>query len=121
MWKRRHAYLISFVVAGIAILPWDYCNLVCLKTREISFLTHSNAWRRAYMIAIRRCASLRRRESLAALGQWPWPRTRLVELVTRLRDLGAAAIAFDFIFAEPDRSSFENVLQSIPDGGREMN
>lgn len=43
--------------------------------------------------------------SLARLGQWPWPRTKVAELVSRLRDLGAASIASDFIFAEPDRTS----------------
>ena len=53
--------------------------------------------------------------SLKALGQWPWPRTRLAEMVDRLKQLGAAAIAFDVIFAEPDRTSLENVLDTLPD------
>ncbi|MBX9710834.1 MAG: adenylate/guanylate cyclase domain-containing protein, partial [Xanthobacteraceae bacterium] len=44
-------------------------------------------------------------KSLAKLGQWPWPRTRVADLVQRLTDLGAAAIAFDIVFAEPDRLS----------------
>lgn len=43
--------------------------------------------------------------SLARLGQWPWPRTKVADLISRLRDLGAASIASDFIFAEPDRTS----------------
>ncbi|WP_316188911.1 MULTISPECIES: adenylate/guanylate cyclase domain-containing protein [unclassified Bradyrhizobium] len=37
------------------------------------------------------------------LGQWPWPRTRLAEIVTDLTRLGAVVIAFDAVFAEPDR------------------
>jgi adenylate cyclase len=41
--------------------------------------------------------------TLKAVGQWPWPRTRLAELVTDLTRLGAAAIAFDVMFPEPDR------------------
>ncbi|HEY3795131.1 MAG TPA: adenylate/guanylate cyclase domain-containing protein [Bradyrhizobium sp.] len=41
--------------------------------------------------------------SLAKLGQWPWPRTRLADLITNLTSLGAAVIAFDIVFAEPDR------------------
>ncbi|KQP46214.1 CHASE2 domain-containing protein [Pseudorhodoferax sp. Leaf274] len=44
-------------------------------------------------------------DSLARLGQWPWPRTRLAELVERARAGGAAAIGFDAVFAEPDRSA----------------
>ncbi|CCD97477.1 adenylate/guanylate cyclase domain-containing protein [Bradyrhizobium sp. STM 3809] len=37
------------------------------------------------------------------LGQWPWPRTRIAELIDRLTRLGAVVIAFDVVFAEPDR------------------
>lgn len=44
-------------------------------------------------------------KSLGRLGQWPWPRTRMADLVQRLTDLGAAAIAFDIVFAERDRLS----------------
>ena len=43
--------------------------------------------------------------SLERLGQWPWPRQRLAELVDRLQAAGAAAIGFDVMFAEPDRTS----------------
>ena len=48
--------------------------------------------------------------SLQAYGQWPWPRTRLAELVDRLHELNARAIVFDIIFAEPDRLSPAAVL-----------
>jgi adenylate cyclase len=54
-------------------------------------------------------------ESLQAFGQWPWPRSRLAELADRLRELGAGAVAFDFIFPEPDRVSLENIGPSIAD------
>lgn len=49
--------------------------------------------------------------SLAIEGQWPWPRDRLADLVESLRDLGAAVVAFDVIFAEPDRLSPAAVLE----------
>ena len=42
-------------------------------------------------------------KSLAKLGQWPWPRTTLADLIINLTNLGAAAIAFDVVFSEPDR------------------
>lgn len=44
-------------------------------------------------------------ESLERVGQWPWPRTRIADMVERLTDAGAAAIGFDVVFAEPDRTS----------------
>jgi adenylate cyclase len=43
--------------------------------------------------------------SLKEIGQWPWPRTILADLITRLAELGVVAIGFDIIFAEPDRMS----------------
>ena len=44
-------------------------------------------------------------DSLKAIGQWPWPRTTIADLVTRITELGAVTIGFDVIFAEPDRMS----------------
>ncbi len=43
--------------------------------------------------------------SLKEIGQWPWPRTILADLITRLAELGVVAIGFDVIFPEPDRMS----------------
>jgi adenylate cyclase len=37
------------------------------------------------------------------LGQWPWPRTRIADMVATLTRLGAVVIAFDVVFSEPDR------------------
>src|SRR5580765_8497902 len=42
-------------------------------------------------------------KSIAEIGQWPWSRDVVAELVERLRDLGARVIAFDIILSEPDR------------------
>lgn len=44
-------------------------------------------------------------ESLRRLGQWPWPRTEIARLTGLLADAGASAIAYDIVFAEPDRTS----------------
>lgn len=62
-------------------------------------------------------------ESLRRMGQWPWPRTRVAELIARLQDAQAAVIAFDVIFAEPDRTSPKAMLdlwQASPSVRRQM-
>jgi adenylate cyclase len=41
--------------------------------------------------------------SLTTVGQWPWRRDVIGQLISRLRDLGAATVALDIMFAEPDR------------------
>jgi adenylate cyclase len=53
--------------------------------------------------------------SIAEIGQWPWPRTRFAELVERATADGAVAIAFDIIFAEPDRLSPPQIARDNPD------
>jgi adenylate cyclase len=52
-------------------------------------------------------------ESLARYGQWPWPRYRVAQLLERVRDLGAAAVALDIVFAEPDRTSLTLIAREI--------
>jgi adenylate cyclase len=53
-------------------------------------------------------------KSLAKLGQWPWPRTRIADLVNDLTRLGAAVIAFDVLFAEPDRLNPDAAANTFP-------
>ena len=43
--------------------------------------------------------------SIAAFGQWPWPRTRLAQLIEATHQLGAVAIGLDLIMPEADRLS----------------
>lgn len=53
-------------------------------------------------------------ESLSKVGQWPWPRTRIADMVERLTDAGAAAVGFDVVFAEPDRTSPKAIADLWP-------
>src|SRR5689334_20883956 len=49
-------------------------------------------------------------ESLAQLGQWPWPRSLFAQLLERLRKQGVLAVAVDIVFAEPDRTAPPRML-----------
>src|ERR1700712_4239694 len=53
-------------------------------------------------------------KSLAKFGQWPWPRTRIADLIGNLTKLGAAVIAFDVIFSEPDRLNPDTAADTFP-------
>ena len=55
--------------------------------------------------------------SLATIGQWPWPRTIVAQLVDRLAAAGAAVVAFDIDFAEPDRTSPKMLLPLLARNG----
>ena len=51
--------------------------------------------------------------SLNEIGQWPWPRNILAKLVENLGKMGASVIAFDIVFAEPDRMNPSGVAESL--------
>ena len=53
-------------------------------------------------------------KSLAMFGQWPWPRTTVRDLVQGLASKGASVVAFDVLFAEPDRTSVEAIIKQLP-------
>ncbi len=54
-------------------------------------------------------------KSLSMIGQWPWPRTTVRDLLSELASKGAAVVAFDVLFAEPDRTSLEAIVKQLPE------
>jgi adenylate cyclase len=55
--------------------------------------------------------------SLKKIGQWPWSRGVIAELLDKLREAGASVVVFDVIFAEPDRTSPKLLLPLLTDMG----
>ena len=53
-------------------------------------------------------------ESLTEVGQWPWPRTQVAQVVENLVAMGAGVIGFDVFFVEEDRLSGKNLAESLP-------
>jgi len=49
-------------------------------------------------------------KSVAAIGQWPWPRTQLARLVNTVNRAGAAAIGINVLMPEADALSPERLL-----------
>ncbi|MGA7262612.1 MAG: CHASE2 domain-containing protein, partial [Stellaceae bacterium] len=56
-------------------------------------------------------------DSLKKIGQWPWPRTLVAQLIDKLREAGATIISFDIDFAEPDRTSPKLLLPLMAQSG----
>lgn len=52
-------------------------------------------------------------KTLSAVGQWPWPRYRLAQLVGTLAEMKPKAIALDIILPEPDRTSLINIQKQF--------
>ena len=52
--------------------------------------------------------------SIARYGQWPWPRTRVAELIEKIAEHHPLAIGLDLVFPEPDRFSPGEVADQLP-------
>ncbi len=52
-------------------------------------------------------------KSLQELGQWPWQRYKVAQILNNLTESGAGVIGLDIVFAEPDNSSPKKVLDEI--------
>jgi len=52
-------------------------------------------------------------KSLSEVGQWPWPRNVLAQMVENLMKMGAVLVAFDMVFAEPDRMNPSAIADSL--------
>ena len=48
------------------------------------------------------------------IGQWPWPRTIMRDVLLELTGKEAAAVGFDVLFVEPDRLSIEEIAKRLP-------
>ncbi|TXH71467.1 MAG: adenylate/guanylate cyclase domain-containing protein [Thiothrix sp.] len=51
--------------------------------------------------------------SLLAEGQWPWSRYKLAKLVEQLHTAGAAVIAFDMTFPEPELNPLDEIKERL--------
>jgi adenylate cyclase len=54
-------------------------------------------------------------ESIKRIGQWPWSRKKMAELVDKVREAGAKVFVFDVVFAEPDRTTPALLVPDLPD------
>jgi adenylate cyclase len=101
------------ILVGALALRWvDPLPLQTL--RNLTFDSYQRLKPRAYDPSSPVVIATIDEKSLDKFGQWPWSRTTLAQITDRLTELGAAAIAFDIIFAEPDRTSPIAIARNLP-------
>ena len=107
----ERAFAVALLLAMVLLRLWDPLPVETLRLRVFdayqSILPRQSAARPILIVDIDEA-------SIAALGQWPWPRTRVAVIVTKLKALGALAIGFDVVFPEPDRLSPAEVAKGLP-------
>ena len=97
------ALSLALLAALVAVRIWDPAPVEALRVRTFDYfqILKPRAPHPARLVTIVDIDEA----SLRELGQWPWARTIVADMVTRLTAAGAAVIAFDVVFAEPDRLS----------------
>lgn len=110
---KMRAAAIGAVALVLAILALLLVPQARTRLDHLAFDTLQNLWPRPYVPVPVRIVDIDE-DSLARLGQWPWPRHSLAALVENLRAAGAAAIALDIILAEPDRTAPTRVSADWP-------
>lgn len=88
------------------------------QLRYLTFDSYQRLQPRTYDPAVPVSIAAIDEQALDEFGQWPWSRTTLARIADRLTELGAAAIAFDVLFAEPDRTAPATLAANLPDGPR---
>jgi adenylate cyclase len=108
-----YVLILGAVIAGVlALRIWDPGPVA--RLRSLVFDSYQQIRPRAFDPTLPVRIVDIDEESLKRIGQWPWPRTVLAELVNKLVANGAATIGFDMVFPEPDRLSPANALHFWP-------
>src|SRR5687768_11832560 len=110
--KTANAVLLATVVLSAVTALRAFDPAPVAQLRERSFDIYQQLQPRPYADFPVRIIEIDE-ASLAQYGQWPWPRTLIAQFVQRLSDLGAAVIALDMIFPEPDRTSPSRLANTL--------
>ena len=111
MWKRRAAALLFGAAVVIALVLLRAVDPYPVRVaRETTFDLFQQIKPRAAPADLPVRIIDIDEPSLAAIGQWPWSREVMARIADRLTELGAATIAFDVLFSEPDRFGSDAVF-----------
>src|SRR4029453_7024978 len=86
----------SVIVASLALRVWDPSPVA--RLRSLVFDAYQRVSQRAFDPVLPVSLIPIEWESLKEIGEWPWPRTILVDLIDKLAANGAAAIGVDMVF-----------------------
>jgi len=101
---------IALLIAAVIIRWLDPVQIETLRNKAFDqYQLYSPRLAQNYPVAI---IDLDER-SLSEIGQWPWPRSVVANMIEKLGNLNVAAIGLDVIFAEPDRTSPDKVAETL--------
>jgi len=108
------AILPGLILTALLLIVHSLRPALISELGDLIFDAYQRAHPRPYLNAPVRVVDIDD-ETLAKLGQWPWPRTDVARLVRKLADAGAASIAMDIVFSESDRTSPSRIAAILKD------
>jgi len=103
-------WALAILMLALAVRYWDPAPIEILRYKQFDVAqVLKPAKTPAFKITVVEIDE----ESLATVGQWPWPRTVVADLILKLRAAGAVVIGFDVLFPEPDRTSPALFLKTL--------
>ncbi|MEM8701727.1 MAG: adenylate/guanylate cyclase domain-containing protein [Pseudomonadota bacterium] len=97
---RLSAFLLILILLGIRLVDPFIVELVRLKTFDFYQVLKPRVYEDVPVTIVDIDE-----KSLSELGQWPWARSTLADILNNIGQAGGIAVAFDVVFAEPDRLS----------------
>jgi len=96
-------FVLILFAAEIRIL-----ELIELKTYDLRFLSRGTRTPSPAVVL-----AVVDEKSLNVEGRWPWPRSKIAEVIDILSEDGAKVIGFDIGFLEPDENNRLQLLQQM--------
>src|SRR5215510_11476136 len=93
----------AILIGALALRAVD--PLPLQQLRNLTFDSYQRLKPRAYDPASPVVIAAIDEKALDKFGQWPWSRSTLAQITDKLTEMGAVVVAFDVVFAEPDRTS----------------
>ncbi len=88
---------LAFLLITVYVLGIEYLEVMELKARDLRFQLRGVIKPGPEFVL-----AVIDEKSIAELGRWPWPRSRIAEAIRILNKDGAKVIGFDIFFSEPD-------------------
>ncbi len=109
---KLNSMILSLLLVAVLIIIYlagfEYLEVMELKARDLRFQIRGPIKPGPEVVM-----AVVDEKSLDEIGRWPWPRSKIAEVVKVLDNDGAKVIAFDIVFGEPDKNTNLELIQRI--------
>jgi adenylate cyclase len=101
---------VVFLVVLYGLFPPRFLEVMELKALDLRFIARGPVEPGPEVVI-----AVIDEKSLDEIGRWPWPRSKIADMVRKISDDGAKAIVFDIGFSEPDHNTNLELLKRLDD------